>query len=126
MEVRLDMSENLDLTCAKAAQEVARIAKDDNSKKQLYRLLTQALGVLEEQGVYAFFLFLKTRDSLGDRVVNQLREFLRRTPRQEPLFSGSGDCLGEVQGLAENLDRTLFARDLLRQVLLYAAYHVQT
>ena len=53
MGVSQEMRENLDLACAKAAQEIALdITKDG---KQLYRLLMQALGVLEEQGLYALF-----------------------------------------------------------------------
>jgi len=115
------MRENLDLACAKAAQEIALdITKDG---KQLYRLLMQALGVLEEQGLYALFLFLKTKDKLGNLIADRLEKFLHQTPRQEPLFSGSENCFAQIQRLAEDLDRLLLARDLLRQVLLYASYH---
>jgi len=123
MEVSQEMGENLDLAGAKTAQEVALdITKDG---KQLHRLLTQALGVLEEQGVYALFLFLKTKDKLGDLIADRLEKFLLQTPRQEPLFSGSENCFAQIQRLAEDLDRLLLARDLLRQVLLYASYHAR-
>jgi hypothetical protein len=121
MEVSQEMRENLDLACAKTAQEIALdITKDG---KQLHRLLTQALGVLEEQGLYALFLFLKTKDKLGVSVADRLEKFLHQTPRQEPLFSESENCFAQIQRLAEDLDRLLLARDLLRQVLLYASYH---
>lgn len=123
MEVSLEMRENLDLSCAKTAQEIALdITKDG---KQLHRLLTQTLGVLEEQGLYALFLFLKTKDKLGDLIASRLEKFLHQTPRQEPLFSGSEDCFTQIQRLAEDLDRLLLARDLLQQVLLYTSYHAR-
>ena len=48
--------ENLDLACARTGQAIA-----EKPSKELEKLVTSALAVLEEQGVYALFLFLKTR-----------------------------------------------------------------
>lgn len=109
---------NLDFACAKLGKELA----DKGVEKAL---LTNALAVLEEQGVYAAFLFLDSRGKEpGKNVSKASAEFLRKTPSASPLL-GNGDVFPALQKLAEDLDRLLFARDLLRQAFVYALYHVK-
>lgn len=111
--------ENLDLECAKLGQQLA--GEDGVDEK----LLNDALAVLEEQGVYAFFLYLKAQKRQGaDRVSDACAEFLRRVPQGSP-FLDDGDVFPSIQGLCQNLDDLLFARDLLRQALVYGRYHVK-
>lgn len=113
------MVENLDLECAKLGQ---RLAGEDGVDE---KLLNDAAGVLEEQGVYAFFLYLKARGGDGaNGVSTACRQFLHRVPQQSPLLNG-GDLWESLQKLSQSLDDLLFARDLLRQALLYGRYHVK-
>jgi hypothetical protein len=110
--------ENLDLACAKAGKDIAT-----KPSKELEKLVTEALAVLEEQGVYALFLFLKTRNGKG--TTEKLHDFLKKTPRQVPLLSGNADLFTSLQGMANDLDKLLLAHDLLRQCLVYARYHAR-
>jgi hypothetical protein len=108
--------QNLDVECAKLGRELARLDKDDKT-------LTRALGVLEEQGTYACFLFLHTQDA-GSQVSAELAGFLRKVPAESPLL-GDGEIFTALQALAGDLDQLLFARDLLRQALIYGRYHAK-
>lgn len=113
--------ENLDLACARTGQAIA-----EKPSKELEKLVTSALAVLEEQGVYALFLFLKTRGGKAAPTIEQkVREFLKTTPQQAPLLSGDGDVFASLQSMSEDLDKLLLARDLLRQALVYARYHAR-
>lgn len=113
--------ENLDLACARTGQAIA-----EKPSKELEKLVTSALAVLEEQGVYALFLFLKTRGGKAAPTIEQkVREFLKTTPQRAPLLSGDGDVFASLQSMSEDLDKLLLARDLLRQALVYARYHVR-
>ena len=114
--------ENLDLACAKAGKTIAR-----SPSKELENLITSALAVLEEQGVYALFLFLKTQGkNVGNNVSNELHKFLRKTPKQAPLLlEDNRDIFTALQKMAENIDSLLLSRDLLRQTLVYARYHAR-
>ena len=113
--------ENLDLACAKTGQAIA-----EKPSKKLENLVTSALAVLEEQGVYALFLFLKTRGGKAAPTIEQkVREFLKTTPQRAPLLSGDGDVFALLQSMSEDLDKLLLARDLLRQTLVYARYHAR-
>lgn len=112
---------NLDLACARTGQAIA-----EKPSKELEKLVTSALAVLEEQGVYALFLFLKTRGGKAAPTIEQkVREFLKTTPQRAPLLSGDGDVFALLQSMSEDLDKLLLARDLLRQALVYARYHAR-
>jgi hypothetical protein len=107
--------ENLDLACAQHGKILAERQDIDE------RLLGDALSVLEEQGVYAFFLYLRARGKgPGRAIADSCVEFLRKVPTGSPLLAAS-----DLQGLGDDLDRLLFARDLLRQALVYGRYHVK-
>ena len=113
--------ENLDLACAKTGQAIA-----EKPSKELEKLVTSALAVLEEQGVYALFLFLETRGGKAAPTIEQkVREFLKTTPQRAPLLSGDGDVFALLQSMSEDLDKLLLARDLIRQALVYARYHAR-
>ncbi len=111
--------QNLDVECAKLGRALAQLDKVDEKK------LTSALSVLEEQGVYACFLFLNAQGGpAGRKVSAELAKFLRNVTGNPPLL-GNGDLFNALQALAGNLDQLLFARDLLRQALVYGRYHAK-
>jgi len=113
--------ENMDLACAKVGKTIA-----ERPSKELENLVTSALAILEEQGIYAMFLFLKTRGGSGAENVNQkIYEFLKVTPQQAPLLSDNADVFTSFQQMAKDLDKLLLARDLVRQTLVYARYHAR-
>lgn len=113
--------ENLDLACAQVGKTIA-----EKPSKELENLITSALAVLEEQGVYALFLFLKVRGGSGaENVRKKLYEFLKVTPQQDPLLSDDADDFTSLQLMAKDLDKLLLARDLVRQALVYARYHAR-
>lgn len=107
---------NLDLACAELGSKLGQY-KDDE------KLLTDALGVIEEQGVYAFFLFLEARGKgPGKETSKVCANFLHA---QGLLQNGDGVLDALKKDVATKLDTLLFARDLLRQSLIYARYHAK-
>jgi hypothetical protein len=109
--------ENLDLACAKLGEDLARIARSED------KLLTAALGVLDEQGPYACFLYLQAREcKAGKQITECATKLLSKILHAE---TNAEKPLQFLQDLAMNLDQLLFARDLLRQALIYARYHAK-
>jgi len=103
---------NLDLACAELGSKLGQY-KDDE------KLLTDALGVIEEQGVYAFFLFLEAR---GKETSKACADFLHG----QGLLQNADRVLDALRKeVATKIDTLLFARDLLRQSLIYARYHAK-
>jgi hypothetical protein len=102
--------DNLDVPCMKLGQDLEAQSED---------AITKALGVLEEQGLYAFFLFLRVN---GHSVIlDKCEKFLQDYAG----LAGQGDRYANLRTLAENLDNLLLARDLLHQSLVYARYHAK-
>lgn len=116
--------ENLDLACARVGKEIAAMPA-----KELEKLITEALAVVEEQGIYALFLFLKTRPAKdcerANSISQKLHKFLKETPRQAPLLSSDTNILTSLQEIATDLDKLLLARELVMQALVYARYHAR-
>ena len=113
--------QNLDLECAKLGRELVELKVKEKFVEE--KVLTAALGVLEEQGPYACFLYLKAREGgVGETIAKKAAQFLATTVGVE---NSEQDPLQVVQTLASDLDRLLFARDLLRQAFVYARYHVK-
>jgi hypothetical protein len=125
---------NLDRLAAETAQDMVNDAKNEteNVKKPvdaLERLATKALGVLQEQGVYAMMLFLFSRTSDEHKIARVIRAQLYKALKELPGFEGS-QILDDpksalkfyIEKVLNNLDTLLLVRDLYEQTLIYARY----
>lgn len=115
--------QNLDAACAKLGAKLASSGNKDTENS-----ITKALGVLEEQGVYALFLYLHAREKQwGQATSNELASFLREQPAKHALLGGTttNEPFDALQTLAGDLDKLLFARDVLHRALVYARYHAK-
>lgn len=109
--------ENLDLICAKAGKDIGT-----PPSKDLQKAVTDALAVLEEQGVYALFLYLKSKTgNQSENISKPLHDFLCK----QKLLSDKENVLESSPQMFNDIDKLLFARDLLRQTLVYARYHAK-
>ncbi|MGC8876855.1 hypothetical protein [Thermus sp.] len=106
---------NLEIRCAELGRKLSERVKDE-------KVFNEALSILEEQGPYAMFLYLKARHKEEAGPISEKSlDFL------SSIFglSKKGDILEAIKELATDLDRLLFARDLLRTALSYARYHLK-
>jgi hypothetical protein len=119
--------QNLDQLCAQFGWKIAdevRKAIGKNAENHI----TKSLGVLQEDGVYAFFLYQASRGQRekpgADRLRDQARELLKQAGING--FANTSDPLAAVRDqLAGNLDQLLLAKRLLEQALIYARYHAK-
>ena len=137
---------NLDRLAAQHAQNIIRRlvdedkdGKDRTNSKEIKKAassadntVTKALGVLQENGVYACFLYLKAKEKEnGDVVIEEMLNLLDRLgfgwskPEDE---NGRVDTSAEVvlkhvaEKVTDNLERLLLAKETLEQMLIYARY----
>ncbi|MEN3009267.1 hypothetical protein [Pseudothermotoga sp.] len=133
---------NLDIECAKLGRELASL---DIKEKEL----NDALNVLEEQGIYAMFLYIqaKYKSNVKNDFQKHCKGFLEHILGKNNQTNDKNDkdhndkdhkdhddkredhddkrVLEFIKQLAENLDELLFAWDLLRRALSYALYHLK-
>jgi len=120
---------NLDRLCAeygyKFAENVSRA--DGFNAKKAEVLITKALGVLQEQGLYAFVLFCESRPS-GEKAGAKKIETLAKKLLKELEFINGGDFLDELRkdgGLLTRLDDLMLAIQVLEKSLIYARFHAK-
>lgn len=127
--------QNLDQLCAKYGYEICQAVgnafkgkdrKPDKAKTENH--ITKSLGVLQEDGVYAFFLYQVSRGERekggAEQLKDKAKELLKDAGIKE--FENVNDPLAAVrQRLANDLDQLLLAKRLLEQALIYARYHAK-
>lgn len=118
---------NLDQLCA---QYGYKIAEDVHSKigKNAENHITKSLGILQEDGVYAFFLFQISRSEREREGAIMLKDLATSLFRSAGIkgFQEQSDTLKAVRDeLANDLDQLLLAKRLLEQSLIYARYHAK-
>jgi hypothetical protein len=124
---------NLDRLCAQYGWQIAHSVHEEIDKSAESHI-TKSLGVLQENGVYAFFLYQESRgktekpgaDKLKALAAELLNEALNTDmtrlfdPVDTPL-----EAIRKKDGLADDLDALLLAKRLLEQALIYARYHAK-
>jgi hypothetical protein len=125
---------NLDRIVARAANGV--VSKQDTPKdcEDLDRLATKALGVFQENGVYAGLLFLlsrkqqderrhaeKVRDAILDMLKDGMLAALEVKPKGD-MTTAEGILEYAANTLAADLDRLLLVKSLCEQTLIYVRY----
>lgn len=106
--------QNLNILCAETGHKLAFM------KGMEEKILNEALSVLEEQGPYAMFLYVKARHKkVAPCFEKKCCQLLKQAFEERNL---QDDSLDMIKTLAENLDDLLFGRDLLRTTLAYARF----
>lgn len=134
---------NLDRLAAEHAQAIVRKAVDEESrtdesqdkakrktKKQLANdienTLAKALGVLQEDGVYACFLYLLAKEKEnGAVVVGEMLNLLDRLGFGwgKPDGNSPGEVLTHISvKVTTDLERLLLVKETFQQMLVYARY----
>lgn len=128
---------NLDTLCAEYGHKIVhdlakygRLPKTDRTR--LENTITKSLGVLQEDGVYAFFLFIEyfkdRNESYGaENISLECKEMLRDSGIEclRGRRDSEKDDFAALVDLTKNLDRLLLAYKLLEQTLIYARYHAK-
>ncbi len=136
-----DESINLDRLAAQHAQAVINDTKDRKAT-DVENTITKALGVLQEDGVYACFLYLlakeqtskedkkKNKKSAGEVLVKHMLELLDslKIGWDKPSSENAEDILSHLtQNKKEDdkkisLEQLLLTKEILEQMLIYARY----
>jgi hypothetical protein len=112
------------------AEKINAEFNKDASKTET--LLTKALGVLQEQGIYAFLLFCMSRSSSEKSGSEQMYAITEKLLKNELKFISADekdlfDALRKEHGLAspENFDKLILTLQVLEKGLIYARYHAK-
>ncbi len=115
---------NLDRLAAQRAQAIIS-STTDKKASEVENTVTKALGVLQENGVYACFLYLLAKEGENGKVV--VDEMLELLKDMNFGWSKPSDDVEEIlkhitENVTANLERLLLAKETLEQMLIYARY----
>ncbi|SHF52404.1 hypothetical protein SAMN02746089_02089 [Caldanaerobius fijiensis DSM 17918] len=115
---------NLDYVCIEVGQNMPK-GKDAQNN------IRKALGILQEDGVYAMFLWLEDK---GKDIKEKLVELLNKREIKKYLLDSDEDSFlnddfykfcEKLKVVAENLDKLLFLKKIIAHTLTYALYHAK-
>jgi hypothetical protein len=120
------MRTTIEARCAHyGSQIVENKGRAGKGAERLESVARNAMGVLREDGLYAFYLFLRYRwGEGGDVVWEQIRE-LWAHDALGPLIERDGGR-DEVIALTESLPDLLLAREVAERALVYALYGLRS
>ena len=118
---------NLDYRCMEYGQKIGKV-RDSNLENNLRK----ALGVLQEDGIYAMFLWLEEKDK-SKRIRKELINHINEGEIKKYLLEESENFNGEdfskfcekLREVTKDIDKVLFMKKLLARTLTYALYHVK-
>ena len=119
---------NLDQLAARHGQAIVRQLKDKGTEAgDIDNTITKALGVLQENGVYACFLYLFAKEKNNGRIV--VREMLSLLGNLEfgwgqPQDNQRPDSVLEfiTNKVTVELEHLLLVKETLEKMLIYARY----
>lgn len=135
--------QNLDRICAQFGFQMAgEVNIEFKRPSDTENLITKSLGVLQENGVYAFFLYLASQVKEGKdekkaskaarALANEGAGLLANNPLALIALDNNSDDYKQAMkkicqpgGLADRLDDLLLAKRLLELALIYARYHAK-
>lgn len=118
---------NLEPLCARYGREM--VSSTIDIKKQ-ENVLTKALGVLAENGIYAMCVFLLSCHE-KEYGVELLNNHLRNLWTDRDIFlinpenNTAASLLTSIQSLTENLHKLILCRKVTEQALVFARYHAK-
>ncbi len=113
---------NLDYLCIKHAQKMPR---DKESEIKIRK----ALGVLQEDGVYAMFLWINYKNA--NVIIEKLVELLNEPKIKNKFLTSENftkdfkNLCNKLQKISENIDMLFFLKKILERTLTYALYHAK-
>ena len=116
---------HLEPLCAHFGSQIVQDKGQAKDPKRLETIVRNALGVMREEGLFAFYLYLRYRWEDGGKVIWPQIRALWREEAVGPLLGGGSDDENDreaVIALTDDLPKLLLARQLAERALVYALY----
>ena len=122
--------QNLDRISAEMGFKLAKNFESEDDARKLENLVTKALGVLIEDGLFAYVIWLKSRSENEKKYCRKIIEVSSNLLKDERIaLASKDDNSKDLQDMAldisTDIQKTLLARQLLERMLTYARYRAK-
>jgi len=106
-------------------QVISKINELGNEKKKALNLIDKSLGVLSNNGVYAYYIYVisQRNDKFNEIFLDTFEKIFNITKNEETYSSDNRQ--NYFQNISENIHKLLFLKQLLEKTLIYARYHAK-
>lgn len=112
---------NFDYLCAKYGQELLEYKGEANKTDEV--VIQKSLGVLQEDGLFAFILFLEAKNEpIRCSILKKVAELLDDV---NLTYTNKKDIREKILEITENMDDMFLAKDLIEKTLVYARYRAK-
>jgi len=112
------MENNLDHLCAQYGLDIAQTSDDE-------KLIQKALGVLQEDGVFAYAIYLESEnEETFEHISDKTIELIDTVGIVEE--ANDSDFKTFIYKITQNLDDLLLTKDLIERMLIYSRYHAKS
>ncbi|WP_028992364.1 hypothetical protein [Thermoanaerobacter thermocopriae] len=116
---------NLEYTLNKLGFDIVNSSQKD---KEILRFIDKALGVLSNDGVYAYYVFCLSKDKKGDKKYSEI--FVEKPIETlKPFLQSKYNVINKAedffQELSKDIYELLFYKESLEKALIYARYHAK-
>ncbi len=118
---------NLDRITAQIGFSIAESFKQKEDFEKLETIVNKALGVLIEDGLFAYVVWLRSRSDREKRyaeaIENKSLELLKN--KNINLTNKNNLMTAIIDDISKYIQKTLLARQLLERMLIYARYRAK-
>lgn len=108
---------NLDYLCAKYGQEIPECKSDGTA-------IQKSLGVLQEDGLFAFILYLESKnDAINHCTKKEIAKLLNKVELTQN--ANENNMRENIHKITKNIDNMFLAKDLIEKTLIYARYRAK-
>jgi len=118
---------NLDKISAKIGFEIVDNDIDDKTAREFEKEITKALGILMEDGLFAYAIWLESKRKKDDDVYSKIIEKSKELLKNANLIKNEDNRdLREIMlEISNKLQKTILAKQLLEKMLIYARYRAK-
>ncbi len=114
----------IDKISAKIGFDLAKKFTNKDDADKLETIVTKAIGVLIEDGLLAYVIWLKSRGEkerkYATEILNKSKDLIRELD-----LATTDDPIDMALEISSSIEKTLLARQLLERMLVYARYRAK-
>ncbi len=115
----------LDRECFNSGVSIVDGAKG-KGKTKIENVIQKSLGVLQEDGIFAFIIYLTSKQGGEKEVAEEIIKGIRILLKDKiKIMANNNDLIEEFKKLGNNMNNMLLAKDLIERTLIYARYHAK-
>ncbi|PKP54665.1 MAG: hypothetical protein CVT90_00085 [Candidatus Altiarchaeales archaeon HGW-Altiarchaeales-3] len=115
----------LDKECFNTGTSIVNSVKSIG-KTKIENVIQKSLGVVQEDGNFAFLIYLKSlkkeEGKVAEKIIEEIRILLKNKIK---IMTHNNDVIEEFKNLGNNMNNMLLAKDLIERTLIYARYHAK-